>query len=85
VKRVEWTASALEDMAVFDRTVARRVKLAVERFAGMGTGDVKKLQGIDRRNSGCGSATGVSVLSWSETPSALCGFATAKTPIDEAS
>ena len=47
MKRVEWTAAALEDMAALDRTAARRIKVAVERFAETGTGDVKKLQGVD--------------------------------------
>jgi mRNA interferase RelE/StbE len=34
-------------MAALDKEIARRVKLAVERFAGTGTGNLKKLQGID--------------------------------------
>ena len=44
---VEWTESALEDMADLDKGIARRVKNGVERFAGAGAGKVKKLQGID--------------------------------------
>jgi mRNA interferase RelE/StbE len=47
VKQVEWTESALEDMAALDQGIARRVKGAVERFAETGAGNVKKLQGID--------------------------------------
>lgn len=47
MKAVEWTETALEQMAALDKGIARRVKLAVERFAGTGTGDLKKLQGID--------------------------------------
>ena len=47
MKDVEWTASALDDMAALDPGIARRLKRAVERFAGTGAGDVKRLQGID--------------------------------------
>jgi mRNA-degrading endonuclease RelE of RelBE toxin-antitoxin system len=43
---VEWTETALEDMAALDRAVARRVKQAVERFAQTGAGNIKRLQGI---------------------------------------
>jgi hypothetical protein len=34
-------------MATLDKGIARRIKQGVERFAESGTGDVKKLQGID--------------------------------------
>jgi mRNA-degrading endonuclease RelE of RelBE toxin-antitoxin system len=34
-------------MAALDKGIARRVKQVVERFAGTGAGDVKRLQGID--------------------------------------
>ena len=47
MKPVEWTAPALEDMAALDRAVSRRIKVAVERLAETGAGDVKKLQGVD--------------------------------------
>lgn len=47
MKRVEWAAPALQDLAALDKALARRVKVAIERFALTGTGDVKKLQGID--------------------------------------
>jgi hypothetical protein len=47
VREVEWTDTALEHMAVLDKGIARRVKEAVERFAGTGAGNVKRLQGID--------------------------------------
>jgi mRNA interferase RelE/StbE len=47
VKEVEWTGPALEDMAVLDMGIARRVKQALERFAETGAGNVKRLQGID--------------------------------------
>jgi mRNA interferase RelE/StbE len=47
VKRVEWAAPALQDLAALDKALVRRVKAAIERFALTGTGDVKKLQGID--------------------------------------
>jgi len=44
---LEWTAPSLEDMAARDRGVARRIQRALERFARTGSGDVKRLQGID--------------------------------------
>ena len=44
---VEWTETALEDMAALDKGIARRVKQAVERFADTGAGSVKRLQAID--------------------------------------
>ncbi len=44
---IEWTEAALKDMAALDKGIARRVKLAVERFAETGAGNVKKLQGFD--------------------------------------
>jgi mRNA interferase RelE/StbE len=47
VREVEWTETALEDMAALDKGIARRVKQAVERFADTGAGNVKRLQGID--------------------------------------
>jgi mRNA interferase RelE/StbE len=47
VKRVEWTETALKGMASLDRTNARRIKQAVDRFAQTDAGDVKKLQGVD--------------------------------------
>jgi len=47
VREVEWTGTALEDMAALDKGIARRVKQAVERFADTGAGNVKRLQGID--------------------------------------
>ena len=34
-------------MAALEKAIARRIKQAVERFAGAGAGNVKKLQGID--------------------------------------
>ena len=45
--QIEWTEVALADMAALDQGIARRVKRAVERLAGTGAGDVKRLQGID--------------------------------------
>ena len=34
-------------MGTLDKGIARRIKQGVERFAESGTGDIKKLQGID--------------------------------------
>ena len=47
MKQIEWTESALEDMAALDKGIARRVKAAIKRFAEIGAGNVKKLQGIN--------------------------------------
>lgn len=47
MKQIEWTEAALDDMAALDKTIARRVLRAVERFAENGAGNVKRLQGID--------------------------------------
>ena len=47
MREIEWTETALEDMAALDRGVARRVKQTVERFADTGAGNVKRLQGVD--------------------------------------
>ena len=44
---IEWTETALDDMAGLDKGIARRVKQSVERFAETGAGNVKRLQGID--------------------------------------
>ncbi len=44
---IEWTEAALEDMGALDKSIARRVKQGVERFAQTGAGNVKRLQGID--------------------------------------
>lgn len=47
MREIEWTETALADMAALDKGIARRVKQAVERFAESGAGSVKRLQGID--------------------------------------
>lgn len=47
MKEIEWTAAALADMAALDKRIARRIKQSVERFVETGTGDVKRLRGID--------------------------------------
>ena len=44
---VEWSETALADMADLDKRIARRVKKSVERFAETGAGNVKRLQDID--------------------------------------
>ncbi len=47
MKRIEWTAAALDDMAALEKGIARRIQQTVERFAETGAGAVKKLHGID--------------------------------------
>ena len=44
---IEWTGTALEDMAGLDKGIARRVKQSVERLAETGAGNVKRLKGIE--------------------------------------
>ena len=44
---IEWTETALGDMADIDNGIARRVKRSVERFVETGSGDIKRLQGVD--------------------------------------
>lgn len=44
---VEWSDTAIEDMASLDKSIARRVKQAVERFAETGAGNIKRPQVID--------------------------------------
>jgi mRNA-degrading endonuclease RelE of RelBE toxin-antitoxin system len=47
VREIEWTETALGDMGALDKGIARRIKQAVERFAGTGAGNVKRLQSIE--------------------------------------
>ena len=44
---IEWTETALADMADLDKGIARRVKQSVERFAETGAGNIKRLKDID--------------------------------------
>jgi mRNA-degrading endonuclease RelE of RelBE toxin-antitoxin system len=44
---IAWSEAALADMAALDKGIARPVKQSVERFAETGSGNVKRLQGID--------------------------------------
>lgn len=45
--RIDWSETALDELRRLDRKTAQRVVLAVERYATLGHGDVKKLKGID--------------------------------------
>jgi hypothetical protein len=47
VRELEWAEPAQQDMAALEKVIARRIKQAVERFAGTGAGNVRKLQGVD--------------------------------------
>lgn len=44
---IEWTETALDNMAGLDKGIARRVKQSIERFSATGAGNVRRLQGID--------------------------------------
>ena len=61
MREIEWTATALNDMAALDKSIVRRVKQSVERFAGTGEGDVQRLQGINPPEFASVSATTASV------------------------
>lgn len=74
MKVVEWTQPALADMAGLDRSVAIRIKNAIERFAGTGAGNVRALTGIDPLEFR--SATGVSGFIRVARRSTFFGFAT---------
>lgn len=47
MREIEWTETAIADMAGLDRGIARRIKQSVERFAATGAGNVRRLQGIE--------------------------------------
>ena len=47
MREIEWTETALADMAALDRGIARRIKHSVERFAATGAGNTKRLTDID--------------------------------------
>lgn len=47
MRRIEWTGAALNDMAALEKSIARRVKQSIERFAGTGVGNVKRLHGVE--------------------------------------
>lgn len=47
MRAIEWTGTAIADMAVLDRAIARRVKQTIERFAATGAGDTKRLTGYE--------------------------------------
>jgi len=64
LRQIEWTETALEDMAALDKGIARRVKQSVERFAEAGAGSVKRLQGIDHLSTASVSATTGSTSTW---------------------
>ena len=46
--RIEWAGTALADLARLDKQVALRVKVAMEQFAEIGIGDVKRLKVLHR-------------------------------------
>jgi mRNA interferase RelE/StbE len=45
MKLIDWTPPARADVRRIDRTNAMRILTALHRFAGLGEGDIKKLQG----------------------------------------
>ena len=47
MKEIEWSEESLDDLAALEKGMARRIKTAIERFAETGSGNVKKLRGID--------------------------------------
>ncbi|MGA3235530.1 MAG: hypothetical protein ABSG03_04460 [Bryobacteraceae bacterium] len=85
MREIEWTETALGDMAALDKGVARRVKQSVERFAETGAGDVKKLQGSTRLSTASASATTGSASTWTARSFASSASATAARPTAEPS
>ncbi len=47
MREIEWTETAIADMAALDKGIARRVKQSVERFAATGAGNTKRLRAVD--------------------------------------
>ena len=47
MRSIEWTETALGELAGLDQVIARRVKQAVERFAETSIGNIKRLQNVD--------------------------------------
>ena len=47
MREIEWTETAIADMAALDTVIARRIKQSVERFAATGADNVRRLQGIE--------------------------------------
>ncbi|HUS05361.1 MAG TPA: type II toxin-antitoxin system RelE/ParE family toxin [Bryobacteraceae bacterium] len=77
---IEWTGTALADMADLDKGIARRVKQSVEHFAETGAGNVKRLHDIDppefRLRVGDYRVRSIRTT----TPCASCASATAARP-----
>lgn len=46
-RQVRWTERAQKDIARLDRLTRERLTKSVERLAGTGQGDVKRLQGLE--------------------------------------
>jgi mRNA-degrading endonuclease RelE of RelBE toxin-antitoxin system len=44
---IEWSEAAIDDLAALSKAVARRIKVAIERYAQTGAGNIKRLQDID--------------------------------------
>jgi len=63
---VEWTETALGDMAALDKGIARRVKQSVERFAETGAGTASNGYMVSTRQSSA-SASATTALSSSST------------------
>lgn len=83
MREVEWTETALEDMAALDKGIARRVKQAVERFADTGAGNVKRLQGIDPPEYRLRVGDSGSASIWTTRPSRFSAFAIGAKPTVE--
>jgi mRNA-degrading endonuclease RelE of RelBE toxin-antitoxin system len=44
---IAWTEAAIDDMACLEKSIARRIKQSIERFAESGTGNIKRLQDVN--------------------------------------
>ncbi len=47
MKDIEWSEKSLDDLAALDKEIVHRIVAAVERFSQTGSGNLKKLQGIN--------------------------------------
>jgi len=80
---IEWTGSALDDMADLDKGIARRVKNAVERFADTGPGRSKNSRVSILPSTGSVSAIIASASNSTRKHCACFAYATAARPVAE--
>ena len=75
---VEWSETALAEMADLDKGIGRRVRQSVERFAETGAGNVKRLQDVTPPEFRLGVGDYAYALTRTTTPCASFASATAE-------